>query len=93
MCNEVHKKCIKRKHYIFDIYEDLISQSPESPALVKLQEARDLNDFPDYYYPNHNTVFPFNSYSPENLLLNETKVEKEVNEDILDLIVKLSLTL
>ena len=76
-------------HYILDLYEELMEVKATHKSLYELIKARGLKNLPDYYYPSHCTAFP-GDCNFESLLLNNIAVDREVKEEIIDLIVKLA---
>ena len=93
MCSTVYASLSKeRKHYILELYNDLITEPSKKNALEELSRVRKQQEMPDFYYPNHKTIFPYSSNSVEDLLLSKTTtLEKNVSALVTDLIVELSI--
>lgn len=87
----------KRSHYIMDKYNEYLEAKGHKDLLTKLLEIRQNYDKLSFDEgPYHNESFPYHFYSPEEILLNEEERrkhldKKNLNEDIEELIVQLSI--
>jgi len=85
----------KRHHYIMDEYASFLNAGNSPKLLDKLQTYRDYyKDLSFDEGPYHFEVFPYLYFSPEKeLLANKGKIkyDKNLSEDIEDLIVELNL--
>lgn len=86
---------MKRRHYIMDEYVSFLDADNSPKLLDKLQTYRDFyKDLSFDEGPYHFEVFPYLYFSPEKELLEnkgKSKYDKNLSEDIQDLIVELNL--
>jgi hypothetical protein len=84
----------KRAHYIMDSYK-LFLDAVQTPELLEklLDTRKSYDDLSDTEGPYHTEVFPFDFYSPEEILLANSKTDnkKNLDRDIENLIVELNM--
>jgi len=87
----------KRTHFIMDKYSAFLEANTNCQLLREmLNMRRNYERLSDDEGPFHNETFPYNFYSPEEILLNEDEKRKylsckTLSEDIEELIVELSI--
>lgn len=84
-----------RTHYIMDTFNTFLASSCSTELLLRLLDIRkNYDQLSDDGGPYHNEVFPFDFYSPEEIIMGENKEfinKKNIDAEIEKLIIELNL--
>lgn len=82
----------KRRHYIMDRFPSFLEEPISRDLLRELSKVRaDYESLSDADGPYHVEAFPFHYYEPENIMLNGIVIEKELRENVEELLIALNI--